>query len=103
MQNDAVAEQPASAENQKSPAPLSNEEAKKAAEVIQRTYRGHRRRRELQGLGLSASTRWDEVHTWFAREGMRMLTADRLSKMRSISRLLPLERRRRWGRSLAPL
>lgn len=30
----------------------------KAATVIQRTYRGYRVRREIQGLGLNASTRW---------------------------------------------
>jgi len=30
----------------------------KAATVIQRTYRGYRVRREMQGLGLDASTRW---------------------------------------------
>jgi hypothetical protein len=30
----------------------------KAARVIQRTYRGYRARREMQGFGLDASTRW---------------------------------------------
>ena len=40
---------------------LTEEESKKAAELIQRTYRGHKRRRELNGFGLNASTRWDEV------------------------------------------
>ncbi|KAI0158162.1 hypothetical protein GGR57DRAFT_37673 [Xylariaceae sp. FL1272] len=30
----------------------------KAATVIQRTYRGHRVRREMQGLGIDAGTRW---------------------------------------------
>lgn len=33
-----------------------------AARVLQRTYRGHRARRELRGLSLDASTRWVEVH-----------------------------------------
>ncbi|KAE8421043.1 hypothetical protein BDV36DRAFT_80199 [Aspergillus pseudocaelatus] len=32
-----------------------------AAGVIQRTYRGYRTRRELQGCGISATTRWVEV------------------------------------------
>ncbi|KAB8261589.1 hypothetical protein BDV32DRAFT_32513 [Aspergillus pseudonomiae] len=32
-----------------------------AARVIQRTYRGYRTRRELQGCGISATTRWVEV------------------------------------------
>ncbi|KEQ65171.1 uncharacterized protein M437DRAFT_73109 [Aureobasidium melanogenum CBS 110374] len=29
-----------------------------AAGIIQRNYRGYRERREMRGLGLSASTRW---------------------------------------------
>jgi hypothetical protein len=29
--------------------------------IYQRTYRGHKTRRELQGLGLDSSTRWREV------------------------------------------
>ncbi|KAJ5780079.1 hypothetical protein N7457_005239 [Penicillium paradoxum] len=32
-----------------------------AARTIQRTYRGHRTRRELRGLGLASSTRWVEA------------------------------------------
>ena len=32
-----------------------------AARVLQRTYRGHRERRQLKGLGLDPSTRWTEV------------------------------------------
>jgi hypothetical protein len=32
-----------------------------AARVLQRTYRGHRARRELRGLSLDPSTRWVEV------------------------------------------
>ncbi|CAD0092807.1 unnamed protein product [Aureobasidium vineae] len=31
------------------------------AEPDQRNYRGHRERREMRGLGLSASTRWFDV------------------------------------------
>jgi hypothetical protein len=34
------------------------EERAKAAKVIQRTYRGYRTRREMDGFGLDASTRW---------------------------------------------
>ena len=33
----------------------------KAASAIQRTYRGHRTRRQLNGFGLDASTRWYEA------------------------------------------
>jgi hypothetical protein len=40
---------------------LSAAEAKRAAELIQRTYRGHRTRRQLNGYGLDASTRWYEA------------------------------------------
>ena len=32
-----------------------------AARVLQRTYRGHRERRQLRGMGLDPSTRWTEV------------------------------------------
>ena len=32
-----------------------------AARTVQRTYRGHRARRELKGLSLNPSTRWVEV------------------------------------------
>lgn len=32
-----------------------------AARTLQRTYRGHRARRELKGLSLSPSARWTEV------------------------------------------
>ncbi|KAF2459730.1 hypothetical protein BDY21DRAFT_336334 [Lineolata rhizophorae] len=39
--------------------PPTEEEA--AAQVIQRNYRGYRERRQMQGLGLDASTRWLEV------------------------------------------
>jgi hypothetical protein len=40
---------------------LSAAEAKRAAELIQKTYRGHRTRRQLNGHGLDASTRWYEA------------------------------------------
>jgi hypothetical protein len=36
-------------------------EREKAAGTIQRNYRGHRTRRELQGLGLDPQTRWIEA------------------------------------------
>jgi hypothetical protein len=32
-----------------------------AAQMIQRNYRGYRERRQLQGMGLDAATRWSEV------------------------------------------
>jgi hypothetical protein len=33
----------------------------RAAALIQRNYRGYRERRQLEGFGLSASTRWKEA------------------------------------------
>jgi hypothetical protein len=36
-------------------------EEEKAAALIQRNYRGYRERRQLKGLGLTASTRWREA------------------------------------------
>ena len=44
-----------------SPEDLSQDEKQKAAAVIQRNYRGYRERRQMKGLGLSASTRWSEA------------------------------------------
>jgi hypothetical protein len=41
-------------------------EEDKAARMIQRTYRGHRERRQLNGIGLDASARWAEVCTMVA-------------------------------------
>lgn len=40
---------------------LSSEERVKAAELIQRNYRGHRERRILAGMSLDPSTRWVEA------------------------------------------
>ncbi|KAL2443606.1 hypothetical protein ABEF95_007736 [Exophiala dermatitidis] len=40
---------------------LSPEERRKAAILIQKTYRGHRTRRQMKGFGLDASTRWYEA------------------------------------------
>jgi len=35
-----------------------------AARILQRTYRGHRERRQLQGLSLDPTSRWTEVRSW---------------------------------------
>jgi hypothetical protein len=40
---------------------LSSDEREKAAELIQRNYRGHRERRMLAGMSLDPSTRWVEA------------------------------------------
>ncbi|KIY00739.1 uncharacterized protein Z520_03404 [Fonsecaea multimorphosa CBS 102226] len=40
---------------------LSAEDSEKAAVLIQKSYRGHRTRRQLNGFGLDASTRWYEA------------------------------------------
>ncbi|KAJ4382939.1 hypothetical protein N0V86_002166 [Didymella sp. IMI 355093] len=40
---------------------LSAQEQQKAAQLIQRNYRGYRERRQLQGIGLNASARWAEA------------------------------------------
>ncbi|KAK5938921.1 hypothetical protein PMZ80_009113 [Knufia obscura] len=40
---------------------LSDDEQERAARLIQKTYRGHRTRRELQGHGLDPTTRWIEA------------------------------------------
>lgn len=42
-------------------AKMDSEEREKAAQLIQRNYRGYRARRQLQGIGLDASARWAEV------------------------------------------
>jgi hypothetical protein len=45
-------------------ASVGDGEQQKAAQMIQRNYRGYRERRQLQGIGLDASARWAEVrHT----------------------------------------
>ena len=41
--------------------PLGSEEQEQAAQLIQRNYRGYRQRRQLQGMGLDANSRWTEV------------------------------------------
>jgi len=40
---------------------MNDEERAKAASLIQRNYRGYRTRRQLQGFGLDASSRWVEA------------------------------------------
>lgn len=40
----------------------NDQEQQKAAQLIQRNYRGYRERRQLNGIGLDASARWAEVH-----------------------------------------
>lgn len=40
------------------PPPADQESSEAAAKLIQRTYRGYRTRRELEGINLNASTRW---------------------------------------------
>ena len=49
-----------STEQPQDTAPLQHEEST-AARVLQRTYRGHRARRQMRGLSLDPSTRWTEV------------------------------------------
>lgn len=41
----------------------SDQAQQKAAQLIQRNYRGYRERRQLNGIGLDASARWAEVHS----------------------------------------
>lgn len=49
------------AEGQHVASSMDNEEQKRAAQMIQRNYRGYRERRQLEGMGLDASARWAEV------------------------------------------
>lgn len=70
-----------------------------AARTLQRTYRGYKSRRELQGFSLDPSTRWTEVDAalsppiWFS---MLMNNLLRLSRKRGFapSRLLALPQAR---------
>lgn len=39
-----------------------SKEQEQAAQLIQKNYRGYRERRQLQGMGLDATSRWSEVH-----------------------------------------
>ncbi|KAL8936139.1 MAG: hypothetical protein Q9216_005087 [Gyalolechia sp. 2 TL-2023] len=50
-----------------------------AARTLQRTYRGHRARRELKGLSLSPSARWTEVRIAVKEAEYRDLTTPRPS------------------------
>jgi hypothetical protein len=49
------------------------------SESDQRNYRGYRERREMRGLGLSASTRWFDVRCLLI-SNRPCLTRSRLSK-----------------------
>jgi hypothetical protein len=40
---------------------LSQNEKQKAATMIQRNYRGYRERRQMEGIGMSASARWSDA------------------------------------------
>lgn len=53
-----------------------NEERNKAAEMIQRNYRGHRERRALKGFGLDSGSRWMEVSFLFVSFGRYLMDAD---------------------------
>ncbi|OAF99052.1 uncharacterized protein CC84DRAFT_415475 [Paraphaeosphaeria sporulosa] len=39
----------------------SSNEQERAAQLIQKNYRGYRERRQLQGMGLDAGARWSEA------------------------------------------
>ena len=43
-------------------AQYGSKEQEQAAQLIQKNYRGYRERRQLQGMGLDATSRWSEVH-----------------------------------------
>lgn len=62
MSNLEAGEQQSSREAQ---SPVENgdnsKEQQHAAALIQKNYRGYRERRQLQGMGLDASSRWSEV------------------------------------------
>lgn len=54
-------EQEAAAEIIQVGADQTSNSSRSDAETDQRNYRGYRQRREMRGLGLSASTRWFDV------------------------------------------
>lgn len=43
--------------------PSEQKQQERAAQMIQRNYRGYRERRQLEGIGLDANARWSEVCT----------------------------------------
>jgi hypothetical protein len=59
---DAIAPNSTAENAQENPvSTMADEESRQAAILIQKTFRGHRTRRQLKGFGLDASTRWYEV------------------------------------------
>lgn len=56
---------------------LSQVDEHKAAAVIQRNYRGYRERRQMKGLGMSASARWsDAISELRYRENTRPMSRE---------------------------
>ncbi|KAH0172965.1 hypothetical protein KCU67_g1506, partial [Aureobasidium melanogenum] len=72
-----------------------------AAETIQRHYRGYRDRREIRGLGLSASTRWfDAVQEARYRNSTQPMSRDERARHASTHVSTPgnCEAREKWKR-----
>ncbi|KAH0385791.1 hypothetical protein KCU92_g3274, partial [Aureobasidium melanogenum] len=72
-----------------------------AAETIQRNYRGYRDRREMRGLGLSASTRWfDAVQEARYRNSTQPMSRDERARHASTHVSTPgnCEAREKWKR-----
>lgn len=61
---------------------LSEMEEQKAAELIQRNYRGYRERRQMKGMGMDASTRWLEA---LKEARYRHLTTPRARRSQEVS------------------
>ncbi|KAG9642901.1 hypothetical protein KCU84_g14357, partial [Aureobasidium melanogenum] len=79
--------------------PSNEQEA--AAEIIQRNYRGYRERREMRGLGLSASTRWfDAVQEARYRNSTQPMSRDERARHASTHVSTPgnCEAREKWKR-----
>ncbi|KAJ4319418.1 hypothetical protein N0V94_003922 [Neodidymelliopsis sp. IMI 364377] len=68
-------------------ASVGDGEQQKAAQMIQRNYRGYRERRQLQGIGLDASARWAEVY---------MTLYETVSPLHRLQRALPNRAPARW-------
>lgn len=73
--------------NKKHHSEATKQERSDAARTLQRTYRGHRARRELKGLSLSPSARWSEA---IKEAKYRDLTTPRPASRRQTSE--PLDR-----------
>jgi hypothetical protein len=58
-QHDGPAQSPSEAQ---SVAHHGSKEQEQAAQLIQKNYRGYRERRQLEGMGLDANSRWSEVY-----------------------------------------